>query len=278
MPVPAPQPVFRFAPSPNGLLHLGHAYSALLNRQLADAAGGRLLLRIEDVDRQRARDEFVRAIIDDLAWLGIAFEPEPRRQCEHLGVYQAALDQLDALGLIYKSTISRSAIARLAGADPAWPRDPDGAPHPPSRFAEQPDDAASSAAIRLDMRKAMALAASTEWMEQGQITQLNPAVWGDVVLRSRDGVYAYHLAVVVDDAAQGISHIVRGRDLYAATAIHRVLQNVLGLPAPLYHHHELILDSGGMKLAKSRQSPTLQALRAEGVSPRDVRRQLGFAG
>lgn len=266
------QPVFRFAPSPNGRLHLGHALSALTNERMAREAGGRLLLRIEDVDTVRARAEHVAAIRADLEWLGIGFEAEPRRQSEHLAAYGAALARLERDGFAYPSTISRKEIAALAHA-PGWPRDPEGAPLPPPRAL---GDASAPHAIRLDMARAAAAAGPLAWNESGAAHVADPAAWGDVVLKSRDGIFAYHLAVVVDDAAQGVTHVVRGRDLFAATAIHRVLQTLLGLPAPAYHHHRLILDEGGEKLSKSRDAPTLASLREAGVTPAEIRARLGF--
>ncbi|MGL4405443.1 MAG: tRNA glutamyl-Q(34) synthetase GluQRS [Notoacmeibacter sp.] len=269
-------PVFRFAPSPNGRLHVGHAYSALTNERFARETGGKLLLRIEDVDLQRSKPEFEELIIKDLAWLGLEFDEVPRRQSDHLPLYQSALDNLIERGLAYYSTISRSQISDLAKQHPNWPRDPDGALLPPESergTSVKPQ----AAAVRLNMAAALAKSSvPTGWQEAGRFTQFDAALWGDVVLKSRDGSFAYHLAVVVDDAAQGISNIVRGRDLFFATAIHRVLQNVLGLPVPDYQHHDLILDQTGEKLAKSLQSPSLQALGDDGMSPHELRKKLGF--
>jgi glutamyl-Q tRNA(Asp) synthetase len=271
-------PVFRFAPSPNGRLHLGHAYSALLNESLARKADGKLLLRIENVDRQRSRPEFERAIIDDLNWLGIAFDEAPRYQSEHLQLYQTAIDDLIAQGFAYRSTISRSQIAGLATTNPNWPRDPDGAFLAPVQNNDVilKDDALF--AIRLDMKAAMAGSTMPiRWCEGGTSLSFDAGLWGDVVLKSRDGFFAYHTAVVIDDHVQGITDIVRGRDLYAATAIHRILQNVLGYTAPNYLHHDLILDNTGEKLAKSRNAPSLISLRNEGVTAAQLRKQLGFS-
>jgi glutamyl-Q tRNA(Asp) synthetase len=284
----APQPVFRFAPSPNGLLHLGHAFSALLNEKLARVADGRLLLRIEDVDRQRSRPEHEAAIIGDLMWLGIRFHGSIRRQSDHAGDHQAALDRLTELGLVYPSVISRKEISERAAGVHGWPRDPDGTPHVPGDERAMPDaeHAALIAsgmphALRLDMGKAVRLATARAgritWTEKGDQIEANPLAWGDPVLKSRDGSFAYHLAVVVDDALQGVTDIVRGRDLHQQTAIHRVLQIVLGLSEPRYHHHELVLDDVGEKLAKSRNSPSLRDLRAQGVSAEDIRKHLDFS-
>ncbi len=246
-------PVFRFAPSPNGYLHLGHALSALLNDEMAKAAGGRLLLRIEDIDITRCRPEYEQAIHDDLAWLGIAYERPVRRQSEHTEDYRAALDRLKAIGLVYPAFMSRGEVKRYvadheaAGRD--WPRDPDGAPlYPPIDKASPQAEAAARIAAgdqhvwRLDMAKALAEAGETpSFVETGPACAgtlaLDPALWGDVMLWRWDAPSSYHLSVVVDDALQGVTHVVRGLDLFAATPVHRLLQNLLGLPAPVYHHH-----------------------------------------
>jgi glutamyl-Q tRNA(Asp) synthetase len=269
-------PVFRFAPSPNGHLHLGHAHSALLNQKLAREAGGKLLLRIEDVDRQRSKPEFEASILDDLNWLGIEFDRIPRRQSEHLALYQNALDGLIARGLAYPSTFSRGEIAALAAGDPNWPRDPEGALLAP--VLERDLKCVNGPhAMRLNMQAALAACPNpVTWQEVGVTAGFNAGQWGDVVLKSRDGSFAYHLAVVVDDAAQSITNIVRGSDLYAATAIHRVLQTLLGFDAPHYQHHDLILDEGGEKLGKSRNSPTLKSLRDSGMTAIALRQRLGF--
>jgi glutamyl-Q tRNA(Asp) synthetase len=270
--------IFRFAPSPNGRLHKGHAFSALLNEKLTRESGGRLLLRIEDVDRQRSRPEFEAGIIDDLAWLGIRFDGAPRRQSDHAADHQAALDRLLALGVAYRSAVSRSAIAAFALADPGWPRDPDGAPHPPPRgTAENEAIASQPHAIRLDMAAALRKTGRiAQWRDAAGLVEADAADWGDVVLKGRDGSFAYHLAVIVDDALQGVSHVVRGRDLFAATAVHRILQQLLGLAAPVYRHHDLLLDGEGQKLAKSRHAPSLRDLRASGMDAASLRAELGF--
>jgi glutamyl-Q tRNA(Asp) synthetase len=283
MPANAPQPVFRFAPSPNGRLHLGHAYSALLNERMAHDSGGRLLLRIEDVDRQRSRTGFEAGIFEDLDWLGVAFDGAVRRQSEHAAEHEAALERLLAMGLAYRSSASRSAIAALSAANADWPRDPDGALQAPPRedHLHRTGDGDSfgdgaPAALRLDLRAASRHAGALSWREDETTVPCRPELWGDPVLKSRDGSFAYHLAVVVCDAAQGVTHVVRGADLREATTIHRVLQAALGLAAPRYHHHRLVLDGDGQKLAKSRASPALCQLRAEGVTARDIRTRLGF--
>jgi len=286
-------PVFRFAPSPNGYLHLGHAYSALLNFDLAEACGGRFLLRIEDIDPTRCRPEFEQAIYEDLAWLGIAWEQPVRRQSEHLSDYRAALERLTAQGMVYPSFESRAEIARLVRerqAEGPWPRDPDGAPLYPGT-AKQLSAAARTErmrggqpyALRLDMAAAIAQAGRLTWTEQGEgpagetgVIAAQPGAWGDVILARKETPTSYHLSVVVDDALQGVTDIVRGQDLFYATGVHRLLQTLLGLPAPRYRHHRLIRDAGGMKLSKSSRSVGLRALRAEGASPSDIRRRVGL--
>lgn len=287
-------PVFRFAPSPNGHLHLGHALSALLNADRAKAAGGRLLLRIEDIDTSRCRPQYETAIYEDLAWLGLAWEQPVRRQSEHFDVYLAALAQLDAMGLIYPSFESRAEIAALVAAREAqapWPRDPDGAPLYPGdakslTAAERASRIASGApyALRFDMAQVLsALAGQLVWAETGAgpkgetgTIAADPGQWGDVILARKDAPASYHLAVTVDDAAQGVTDVVRGSDLFHATSIHRVLQMLLGLPAPRYHHHRLILDAEGRKLAKLTHATALRELRAQGATPATIRQAVGL--
>ena len=283
-----PQPVFRFAPSPNGHLHLGHALSALQNFDMARAAGGRFLLRMEDIDTTRCRPEFEAAIIEDLAWLGIQWEQPVRRQSEHMDDYKAALAKLEAQGLVYPSFESRAEIDKLVAAREAgggWPRDPDGAPlYPGAGKAIAPAErerrmaAGEPYALRLDMAAALARVGPLNWREgeEGSILA-DPAAWGDVVLARKDAPTSYHLSVVVDDALQGVTHVARGRDLYPSTSVHRLLQELLGLPAPFYRHHRLILDSDGRKLAKSNRSTAIRELRAAGTTPSDIRRMTGLA-
>jgi glutamyl-Q tRNA(Asp) synthetase len=280
----ASAPVLRFAPSPNGALHLGHAYSALMNDRIAAETDGRLLLRIEDLDRTRCKPQFEAAIVDDLAWLGLRF-PAPRRQSEHGDDYAAALARLDQRGLVYPCFCSRSEVARAS----AGRCDPDGAPLYPGtcRLLGQAEARArlargDKAAVRLDMRRALdAAGARLCWTEYGEgaVPSWHPAapeVWGDIVLSGRDLAASYHLAVVVDDALQGVTDVARGRDLLAATAVHRLLQALLGLAEPRYRHHRLVLDPSGAKLSKSRQSWSLAELRATGLNPGAVRAALGF--
>jgi glutamyl-Q tRNA(Asp) synthetase len=287
-------PVFRFAPSPNGYLHLGHAYSALLNFDLARQAGGRLLLRIEDIDPARCTPEFEQATYQDLAWLGIAWERPVRRQSERLAEYRNALQRLAGLGLVYPSFESRTEIARLVAQQErngAWPRDPDGAPVYPGNAkllsANERDRLTQSGvpfALRLDMAKALARADGLSWTERGEgpggetgHIAACPQGWGDVVLARKETPTSYHLSVVVDDALQGVSEVVRGADLFHATSLHRLLQHLLGLAEPAYRHHRLIRDEQGHKLSKSTQSTGLRELRAGGASPADIRRMVGLA-
>lgn len=287
-------PVFRFAPSPNGYLHLGHALSAFLNSDMAQAEGGRLLLRIEDIDAMRCRPEYEAAIYEDLAWLGIRWEEPVRRQSEHFADYRAALDRLEAIGLVYPSFESRAEIAALVASKEAtapWPRDPDGAPLYPGTAkamgaAARAQHIASGAiyALRLDMTAALARIGALSWNETGAgpdgetgIIDVDPAAWGDVILARKDVPTSYHLAVVVDDAAQAVTDVVRGHDLFHATSVHRLLQALLDLPAPRYHHHRLLLDDVGRKLSKSTQATGLRELRAQGLLPRDIRRLIGLA-
>jgi len=281
--------IFRFAPSPNGYLHLGHALSALMNFELARAAGGRLLLRIEDIDTARCRLEYENAIYEDLAWLGISWEQPVRRQSEHLEEYAAALKRLADVGLIYPSFETRGEILRLVAERDAlrpWPRDPDGTPLYPGVAKNLPPEererrmARGPYALRLDTEAALLRTRPLGWHETGngnEEIQALPEQWGDVVLARKDTPTSYHLSVVVDDALQGITHVVRGRDLFAATSIHRLLQVLLDLPSPTYHHHRLVLDAQGRKLAKSTGATSLRRLREGGAEPADIRRMVGLA-
>ena len=272
-------PVFRFAPSPNGHLHLGHALSALLNADMAKAAGGRLLLRIEDIDETRCRPEYEAAIYEDLAWLGIDWEQPVRRQSEHYEVYRAALARLDSLDLIHPSFESRAEIARAAAGT-----DPDGAPLYSGAAkglskAERERRVASGEpyALRLDMQAAVARAGALNWHEisEGEVVA-KPELWGDVILARKETPTSYHLSVAVDDAAQGVTDVVRGHDLFQATSVHRLLQALLGLAAPRYHHHRLILGAKDNKLSKSTSATGLRELRARGISPAEIRRLVGL--
>ena len=289
-----PPPVFRFAPSPNGYLHLGHAYSALLNFDLARASGGRLLLRIEDIDTVRCKPEFEAAIYQDLAWLGIAWEQPVRRQSEHLADYREAIEKLSARGLVYPSFESRAEITTLVAqreTNAPWPRDPDGSPLYPGAAKSLASDQrarrlASGApyALRLDMAAASAQAGELGWTEHGEgpagetgAAAARPQAWGDVVLARKETPTSYHLCVVIDDALQGVSEVVRGQDLFWSTSVHRLLQRLLDLPQPAYRHHRLILDGEGRKLSKSTEATGLRELRAGGATPADIRRLVGLA-
>ncbi|MHB8272572.1 tRNA glutamyl-Q(34) synthetase GluQRS [Bradyrhizobium sp.] len=288
-----PPPVFRFAPSPNGYLHLGHAYSALLNHDLARRAGGRLLLRIEDIDTTRCRLEFETAIVQDLAWLGLEWETPVRRQSEHLDVYRDAIEKLAAQGLVYPSFESRAEIAGLVAqreADGAWPRDPDGAPlYPGTAKLLSPGErgrlieTGAPYALRLDMAAAHARAGDLNWTEQGQgpdgetgAVTAQPQVWGDVILARKETPTSYHLSVVIDDALQGVTEVVRGQDLFWSTSVHRLLQKLLDLREPAYRHHRLVRDAAGAKLSKSTNATGLRELRAQGATPADIRRLVGL--
>jgi glutamyl-Q tRNA(Asp) synthetase len=286
-------PIFRFAPSPNGYLHLGHGLSALINFEMARAAGGRFLLRIEDIDATRCRPEFEAAIYEDLAWLGITWEEPVRRQSDHLDDYRQAVAALAARGLVYPTFESRAEIARLVAereATGAWPCDPDGAPLYPGAAheltpAERQARMASGVpyALRLDMAKAVEAVGSLTWRESGRgpggetgQVQAVPRAWGDVVLARKEIPTSYHVSVVIDDARQGVTQVVRGQDLFWSTSVHRLLQVLLGLPEPDYLHHRLILDADGRKLSKSTRATALRALRAERCTPHDIRRLVGL--
>jgi glutamyl-Q tRNA(Asp) synthetase len=288
-------PVFRFAPSPNGYLHLGHAYSALLNFDLARRAGGRFLLRIEDIDATRCRPEFEAAIYEDLAWLGITWETPVLRQSEHFVRYREAVEQLAGLGLIYPSFESRAEIARLVAqreVGAPWPRDPDGAPLYPGAAKSLSLDVrerliarGTPYALRLDMEAALVRAGELNWKEFGEgpggesgVVVAQPEAWGDVILARKETPTSYHLSVVIDDALQGVTDVVRGRDLFWSTSVHLLLQQLLGIPQPVYRHHRLIEDASGHKLSKSTQATALRELRRQGATPADVRSLVDLSG
>jgi glutamyl-Q tRNA(Asp) synthetase len=283
-------PVFRFAPSPNGPLHLGHALSALTGFDMARRAGGRFLVRIEDIDVTRCREEYVSGIFEDLGWLGLSWEEPVLRQAQHFAVYAQAAQWLEAQGLLYPCFAPRSEIeAAATGA-----LDPDGAPlYPGLHKGLRRDEVESRVqngerfALRIDMDRALAKArerlggAPLTFAEVGddgatEVIEARPERWGDAVILRKDVPASYHLAVVVDDARQGVTHVTRGRDLYAATDLHRLLQVLLGLPEPRYHHHRLLTDADGRKLAKSARDTGLGELRASGATAADVRRMLGL--
>ena len=291
--------VLRFAPSPNGELHPGHALSALVTRDWSRRLGGRFLVRIEDIDTGRSREHLVAQIFDDLAWLGLDWERPVLRQSEHFGDYLTAAGRLEAMGLLYPCFATRSEIraaveAREAGGQPV-PRDPDGAPLYPgvhkhlSRSEVARRKAAGEAfALRIDMDKAIAAARTMagpdglSWIAleapNGAVRRIkaHPERWGDAVIVRKDVPASYHIAVVVDDARQGITHVTRGQDLEAATDLHRLLQVLLGLSAPVYHHHRLVTDAAGGKLAKRAGSESLRSLREKGAQPADIRKMIGW--
>ena len=270
-------PVFRFAPSPNGRLHLGHAYSALLNERLAREAGGRLLLRIEDIDRERCTPENIRAAIDDLAWLGIAFETPVLHQSRRMAAYREAIVTLMEMDLLYVCTCTRKDLAAFADANPSAPRDPEGQPVYPGTCRRVAHMFSADSALRLRMSEAIARTGPLTWNEKGESVSAHPEHWGDVIIARKGIGTSYHLSVVIDDAFQDVTDVVRGDDLREQTAIHRVLQTLLGLPAPRYHHHDLIRHDTGRKLAKSKGDESLADLRAAGATAQEIRTLLGFA-
>jgi glutamyl-Q tRNA(Asp) synthetase len=270
--------VTRFAPSPNGYLHLGHALSALTGFRAAREAEGRFLLRIEDIDLGRARPEFEQAIIEDLAWLGLDWEQPVRRQSEHFTDYALALAKLQARRLTYPCFCTRKDIEAEIARSPAAPHGPEGALYPglcrhlPDAEQRRRLDAGEKFAIRLDVARATQLAGPLRWHDRlkGDV-EADPASLGDVVLARKDIPTSYHLAVTVDDALQGVTLVTRGEDLFHATHIHRLLQDLLELPVPDYWHHGLIRDAQGVRLAKSKGAPALRDLRAAGMNADEVR-------
>lgn len=278
--------ITRFAPSPTGRLHLGHAFSALAAYGAARAAGGRFLLRIEDIDQGRCRPEFIGGIYEDLGWLGLEWEVPVRLQSEHMADYRALLDRLDAMGLLYPCVCTRREIAAEIARAPSAPHGPDGSVYPgickrrPPARLQAALAAGEPYALRLDMARALkrleGQSLGFEDETHGHI-EARPEPFGDIVLARKDMPTSYHLSVVHDDALQGISHVIRGEDLLAATHVHRLLQALLGLPAPLYSHHPLLTDAAGKRLAKRDRAETLRALRQSGVTAAAVRERLGFA-
>lgn len=284
-------PVLRFAPSPNGELHLGHALSAGIGYRMAKAAGGRFLVRIEDIDLGRTREDHVARILDDLAWLGFTWEQPVLRQSTRFEAYQAAADRLLAAGLLYRCRATRSEIDAVIANAPNL-RDPDGAPlYPAAALRGRGHAGDAPAALRIDMGQAIQAVREKlggrpltfqELREPNLLSgdvrtvEARPERWGDTVIVRKDTPASYHLAVVVDDAFQGVTHVTRGMDLFAATDIHRLLQVLLDLPEPVYHHHRLICGSDGLKLAKSLGSTSLASLRAAGARPEDVWARVGL--
>jgi glutamyl-Q tRNA(Asp) synthetase len=285
--------VTRFAPSPNGYLHIGHALSAIIAHASAHKDdGGRFLLRIEDIDVDRRRQEFVTAMYEDLAWLGLTWEEPVLVQSAHFAEYLKAADKLIAMGLLYPCFAARSEV--MAAADPVK-ADPDGAPLYPGLWkgaaadvVAQRMEAGETPALRLDMDGALkalgkkrgdAPLTFTEIGEDGvsRTVVAEPRRWGDVIIVRKDVPASYHLSVVVDDARQGVTHVTRGQDLFAATDLHRLLQELLDLPEPVYSHHRVIRWADGRKLSKSNRDMSLRALRGEGATATDIRRVIGFA-
>ncbi|HYB08224.1 MAG TPA: tRNA glutamyl-Q(34) synthetase GluQRS [Alphaproteobacteria bacterium] len=276
--------VTRFAPSPTGRLHLGHAHSALFAERAARESGGRFLVRIEDIDPTRCRPEFEQAILEDLAWLGLEWERPVRRQSEHTAEYARALAELDAIGLIYPCFCTRSEIqaevARAGGA----PHGDEGPPYPGTcrnlgvGARERHIASGRPFALRLDIAKALARTGPLLWCDRGRGPQSIVAEgFGDVVLARKDVPTSYHLAVTVDDHVQGVTLVTRAEDLFAATHIHRLLQALLGLDTPAYHHHRILTDPNGKRLAKRNRAATLARLREIGKTPAEVRTLAGFS-
>ncbi|MDQ8755836.1 tRNA glutamyl-Q(34) synthetase GluQRS [Sphingosinicella sp. LHD-64] len=261
-------PVTRFAPSPTGRLHLGHAFSALAAHDFARERDGTFLLRIEDIDPGRSRLEHVDAILEDLIWLGLEWDGEMIYQSERLDLYAAALDQLKAAGLVYPCFCTRADIA----ASVAAPHGPDGPVYPGTCRGLVDRDLSRPHAWRLDMTKALPVfsrgrGSMPNWMDDDKEIIATPEAFGDIVLARKDAPASYHLAVTVDDAAQGVTDIVRGQDLFAATHVHRLLQALLDLPTPRYHHHGLLTGADGSRLAKRHGAPTIASLREAGADP-----------
>lgn len=276
--------VTRFAPSPTGWLHLGHAFAALFAFEEARKAGGRFLVRIEDIDRSRVRPEYEAAIFDDLAWLGLEWEQPVRRQSEHFGDYWAALGRLEAQGLLYPCFCTRKEIQDEIGRADHAPQGPDGALYPGTCRSKTETErreriaAGQSYALRLDVAKAVAqIGADLFWKDADRgVQKAEPAIFGDVVLARKDTPASYHLAVVVDDALQGVTLVTRGEDLFAASHLHRLLQELLGLPVPNWRHHRLIVDETGKRLAKRDEARSLRHLRELGWTPERVRSEVGL--
>jgi glutamyl-Q tRNA(Asp) synthetase len=286
----------RFAPSPNGDLHLGHALSAITGYELARSRGGRFLLRVEDIDLERSSKEYVSRIFDDLHWLGLQWEEPVLHQSSRFGAYRAATAVLLDHDLLYPCFATRGDIEAAVATARSWGSDPDGAPLYPGLYRNVTAkegfhriEAGQPYCLRMNMDRALEAAASIldgepltfcEWNGESAtnptVVAADPGRWGDAVIVRKDTPASYHLAVVLDDAAQGITVVTRGRDLYAATDLHRLLQVLLRLPAPVYHHHRLILDRTGRKLSKTLRDTTLRTLRAEGATPADIHRLIGF--
>ena len=285
-------PTLRFAPSPNGRLHLGHALSALTGFEMARRLGGRFLVRIEDIDIVRSRPELIAAIFEDLRWLGLSWDEPVLRQSEHFDTYRSAASRLRAMGLLYPCFATRAEIA--AAIAPGAATDPDGSPLYPGLHKDLPHAEVAARlergephALRIDMAAAIAAARRISGADElsfrtfsagGDVSTVvaDPARWGDAIIVRKDVPASYHLACVVDDARQGVTHVTRGLDLLAATDLHTLLQVLLGLPRPVYHHHRLLTDAQGVKLSKSTGAASLAQLRAGGATPADIRRRIGW--
>jgi len=278
-----PAVVTRFAPSPTGRLHLGHAHSALLGWLIARRVGGRFLLRIEDIDASRCRPEFEAGILEDLAWLGLDWDGPVRRQSDHMADYRAALARLDAAGVLYPCFCTRGEIRAEMARSAAAPHGPEGPLYPgtcrrldPAARARR-TAAGAAYALRLDVARAVARTGALAWTDRARGTQpATPEALGDVVLARKDIATSYHLAVTVDDALQGVTLVTRGMDLFHATHVHRLLLALLELPVPDWLHHDLLTDASGRRFAKRDQAPTLAALRENGRTPAEVRAMAGF--
>ena len=276
--------VTRFAPSPTGRLHVGHAFAAFFAFDAAHVAGGRFLLRIEDIDAARCRPEFEAAILDDLAWLGLRWDGPVRRQSDHFADYRAALARLDALGVLYPCFCTRADIQREIAASPAAPHGPDAPLYPGTcrhlgeAEGERRKAAGEAYALRLDVEKALAaMQGPLTFQDDGHgAIAANTRPFGDVVLARKETPASYHLSVTVDDHLQGVTLVTRGEDLLPATHVHRLLQALLGYAVPAYRHHRLLRDEHGQRFAKRNRSVTLQALRESGVTAAEIRRRTGL--
>jgi glutamyl-Q tRNA(Asp) synthetase len=273
--------ITRFAPSPTGYLHLGHAKAALFAAKYA--ADGRFVVRIEDIDLGRCRPEYETAIIEDLSWLGLTWENPVRRQSEHFAAYAGAIETLKQQGLVYPCFCTRADIQREIASAVDAPHGPDGPLYPgtchdiPALTAKERIEAGESYALRLRMADAIKVAGPLTWHDLGSGPQTaQPQIFGDIVIARKDVPTSYHLACTHDDALQGITLVTRGKDLFDATHVHRLLQKLLNLPTPQYHHHDLLLGADGKKFSKRDQAPTLRNLRVAGKTPDDVRAMAGF--
>jgi glutamyl-Q tRNA(Asp) synthetase len=281
----SPAIVTRFAPSPTGRLHLGHAYSALFAEAAARQSDGRFLLRIEDIDPARCRPEFEQGIFEDLAWLGLQWEMPVRRQSDHLGDYRAALERLESAGLLYPCFCSRKEIQAEIARAVAAPHGPEGPLYPGTCRALSASERKSRIslgrpyALRLDVAAGLARTGPLTWQDIDRgVILAEPQLLGDVVLGRRDAPASYHLAVSLDDDLQGVNLVTRGEDLLAATHVHRLLQSLLDLATPAYRHHRLLTNAKGERLAKRDGAMTLAALRQAGHAPAEVRAMTGFVG